>query len=56
MNQEEACLEVEGVREEIDDEFALDARDECFEESEEKKVNEDTKSEEDVEIEEIKKK
>ena len=26
-NQEEACLEVEGTREEIDDEFASDIRD-----------------------------
>ena len=54
MNQEEACLEVKDIREEIDDEFALDVRDEHFEGIEEdKESEEDIESEEDMEIKEM---
>ena len=35
MNQEKECLEAEETRKEIDEEFSLDTRDECFDESEE---------------------
>ena len=48
MNQEVACLEVEDLREEIDDGFVFDVRDDFFGEREE-----DKESEEDVEIEEM---
>ena len=49
MNQEKACFEVEGIREEIDNEFALDARDGWFEESEECKESEECVESEEME-------
>ena len=53
-NQEEASLEVEGTREEIEDEFALDGRDEYFEESEEEKeIEENVESNKITESEEM---
>ena len=54
-NQEEGCLEVEGAREEIDDEFALDARDEHFEEKkeEDKEIEEDIESDKNIESKEM---
>ena len=53
-NQEEGYLEVKNMRKKIDDEFKLDVRDECFEESDKDEESEkDMQRYDEVEIEDM---